>query len=232
METHLPGHIAIIPDGNRRWAKEKNLKPWEGHIAGAENTELLIRKARELGIREISFWGSSLDNLVKRPLEEKKALLDLYQKHFSELLESEELKKGEVRVRIIGRWKELFPASLKRTLEVLEENTKNCGPYRLNFLLAYSGDDDMLQAIEAMTHAGLKKVTGEVLKEHLMSRELSPVDYMIRTGGEPHLSAGFLMWESANAELYFSELMYPDFGPRELEIALEDYARRGRRKGQ
>jgi undecaprenyl diphosphate synthase len=113
IETErLPRHVVIIPDGNRRWATARGLKPWEGHEAGAQNTEKLIREARRSGIREISFWGSSLENLAKRPLAESKALLRIYETYFKKLLASEDIHKDEARIRFIGHWEEQFPASL------------------------------------------------------------------------------------------------------------------------
>src|SRR5687767_6198990 len=112
-DVRLPRHIAIIPDGNRRWAAERGLKPWEGHEAGAGNTEKLVREARRRGIAELSFWGSSLDNLTKRPLREKQELLRIYETYFRQLLSSEDLHTDEARVRIIGHWREQFPDDLK-----------------------------------------------------------------------------------------------------------------------
>ena len=95
-KEHLPRHLVIIPDGNRRWATERGLEPWEGHEEGAKNTEKLIREAHRLGVREISFWGSSLENLVKRPVLESKALLRIYETYFKRLLESDDIHKDEV----------------------------------------------------------------------------------------------------------------------------------------
>ncbi|MFZ2187535.1 MAG: polyprenyl diphosphate synthase [Candidatus Moraniibacteriota bacterium] len=232
--VELPHHIVIIPDGNRRWATERGLAAWEGHEAGAKNTEKLIRAAQRLGVKEISFWGSSLENLVKRPVLESKALLRIYGTYFKQLLESEDIHKDEVRIRFIGRWEEQFPATLKKIMHDCIEATKNYNKRFLNFLLAYSGDDDMRQAIQriaASLPAG-DTVTDAVIKENLMTRDLPPVDLLIRTGREPHLSAGFMMWDIANTQLYFSEKYYPDFDEAALQEALADYALRGRRFGK
>ncbi|TSD02177.1 MAG: Isoprenyl transferase [Parcubacteria group bacterium Athens0714_25] len=230
---NLPNHIVIIPDGNRRWAREKNLKPWEGHEEGAKNIEALVRKALDLKIKNISFWGSSLGNLEKRPLLEKKALLDIYDRYFAKLIDSDEVRENEARINIIGRWKQYFPASLIKTLEGGIEKTKNYKNYNLNFFLAYDGDDDMLEAVKNIAKKEYRAgdINGEIIKENLMTRDLPAVDYMIRTGGEPHLSAGFLMWDTADAQLYFSEKYFPDFGVKEFEEALAEYQRRERRKG-
>lgn len=233
-QDHLPRHVVIIPDGNRRWAMERDLEPWEGHEVGAKNTEKLIRAARALGIREISFWGSSLENLAKRPAVESKELLRIYETYFKQLLESEDIHKDEAHIRFIGRWEEQFPVSLKKIMHACLEATKGYRRHFLNFFLAYSGDDDMRQAVQKIA-ADLSPgdmVTDALIKEHLMTRELPPVDLLIRTGGEPHLSAGFMMWDIANAQLYFSDKHYPNFDEAAFREAITDYAARGRRFGR
>ncbi len=230
----IPAHVAIIPDGNRRWAKARGLAPWDGHEAGAKNTEKIIEKARELGIRSFSFWGSSMENLTKRPFEEKRELLRLYEEYFSRMIENEAIHRDCARIRMIGRWREQFPEGLKKILVRCEEETKSYGEYSLNFFLAYSGDDEMLEAVRSLVSSGIraKDVSSDRLKSSLMTRDLPPVDYLIRTGGEPHLSAGFMMWDIANAQLYFSEKLYPDFGERAFAESIEEYARRARRFGK
>ena len=234
MDTVLPRHVVIIPDGNRRWAVAHGLDPWQGHEAGAEVTEALVREARRLGIRELSIWGSSMENLTKRPMLESKALLRIYETYFQKLLESEDIHKDQARIRFIGHWEEQFPASLKKILYQCIEATKDYDDYHLNFFLAYSGDDEMRLAIERIVNelpVGTK-VTNELIKERLMTKELPPVDLLIRTGGEPHLSAGFMMWDIANTQLYFSEKLYPDFDAASLHSAIVDYSARSRRFGK
>lgn len=227
----IPHHVVIIPDGNRRFAKQLGREPWYGHELGAKNTENLIKKAHALGIRELSFWGSSLENLKKRPLEETRALLRIYETYFKELLGNTDIHENKVRVRLIGRWREQFPEALKRVLFEIEEATKDYNQYGLNFFLAYSGDDDMLQAVEVLS-LSKSKVTRESIKAALMTAELPPVDYMIRTGGDAHLSAGFMMWDTANSELFFSDLLYPAFDEKSLEEAILDFGNRARRHGK
>jgi undecaprenyl diphosphate synthase len=232
---NLPNHVVIIPDGNRRWAKEKNLAPWEGHVAGADRIEELVRKALELKIKNISFWGSSMDNLKKRPLMEKKALLDIYAKYFKKLMDSEEIHQNEARINIIGRWREQFPESLKKILEEGIYKTKNYNKYNLNFFLAYSGDDEMIEMIKKISlkiGKNINEITGKLIKENLMTKDLPVVDFLIRTGGEPHLSAGFLMWDLSNAQLYFSEKLFPNFRVADFEKAILDFSQRGRRMGK
>lgn len=229
----LPQHVAIIPDGNRRWARKKGLHPWEGHVRGARNTEDLIERANELGIPCLSIWGSSQDNLKKRPIEEKKALLNIYIEYFQRILEREDVHTNEARIRIIGEWEEQFPAKLKDILYTCMESTKQYSKRMLNFFLAYNGDREMITAIRTLIESGIaaKDITQEQLKKVLLTRDLPEVDYLVRTGGEPHLSAGFMMWDVANAQLFFSDKPYPDFGADDFSEAVEEFSRRQRRLG-
>lgn len=230
----IPNHLAIIPDGNRRWAKEKGLHPWDGHEEGAKKVEELIKYALKKDIKCLTFWGSSMDNLKKRPIQEKRALLDIYKRYFTKMLTNPDIDEQEARVSFIGRWEEQFPDSLKSILYAIAEKTKKYEKKMLNFMLAYNGDDDMVQAMQKVHDkcvAGVR-VTADILKQNLMTADLPPVDYLVRTGGDIHLSAGFMMWDVANAQLYFAEKKFPDFGDRELEQALEEYSRRQRRFGK
>ena len=232
--SSIPAHVALIPDGNRRWAKARGLEPWDGHEAGAKNTEKIIEKARELGIRSFSFWGSSMENLTKRPFEEKRALLRLYEEYFTRMIENEAIHRDRARIRMIGHWREQFPDGLKKILIRCEEETKSYSDYSLNFFLAYSGNDEMLEAVRSLISSGVspESISSERLKSALMTHDLPPVDYLIRTGGEPHLSAGFMMWDIADAQLYFSDKLYPDFDEHAFAESIEEYARRARRFGK
>lgn len=230
----LPKHIAIIPDGNRRWATSLGKSPWEGHFEGAKNTEKIIERAKKLHIQYLSIWGSSEENLSKRPLVEKKALLEIYLKNFKRLIGGDEVFRDQVRISIIGKWREQFPVPLVKLLEECIEKTKKHRRYFLNFFLAYNGDNEMISAVEKIVgqYKDPSLITGEIIKENLWTRDLPPVDFLIRTGGEPHLSAGFMMWDIANAQLFFSEKNYPDFGPDAFEKAIQEYGERERRLGK
>ena len=233
MTQKIPNHVAIIPDGNRRWARSRGMKPWKGHDAGAQNIENLTRFALKKGVKNLSFWGSSLENLKKRPLLERKELLRIYEIYFKKLITSDDIHDDEVRINIIGKWQEQFPASLRKILEEGIATTKKYTKKNLNFFLAYNGDDEMIEAIKGIIESGkkAKDVTGDLIKQHLMTKELPKVDFLIRTGGEPHLSAGFMMWDVADSQLYFSDKNFPDFNEKEFDKALEDYAKRGIRLG-
>lgn len=230
----MPNHVAIIPDANRRWARERGLKPWKGHEAGAANMEALVKYSLQKGINCLSFWGSSLDNLSKRPLEEKQELLSIYKRYFTKLIESKEIHEYEARINVIGRWEEQFPESLKKIIRDGLEKTKHYKKKMLNFLLAYSGTDEMLQAVQNIVNKveARTEVTSEMIKENLMTKDMPTVDYVIRTGGEPHWSAGFMMWDTADSQLYFSEEKFPDFNEEKFEEALQEFSNRQRRYGK
>jgi undecaprenyl diphosphate synthase len=232
---NIPTHVAIIPDGNRRWAKERGLQPWEGHEAGAKNLEKVLRENFDLGVKYVTFWGSSLDNLRKRPWREKKALLDIYRRYFLRLLDSDDIHKNQVKVNVIGKWEDQFPATLKNIIHRCMARTEKYKKYVLNFLLAYSGDDEIVEATNNLLKrykGKVKKITAKMIKDSLMTKDLPPVDLLVRTGGEPHMSAGFMMWDLANAQLYFSETHWPDFDEKKMREAVFDYSRRARRLGK
>lgn len=231
---NIPNHVAIIPDGNRRWAKARGLQPWEGHDAGAKNLEKVLRANLDLGVKHVTFWGSSLDNIKRRPWREKKALLDIYRKYFLKLMDSEDIHNNEVQINVIGKWEDQFPDSVKKVIQKCVRRTNKYQKFFLNFLLAYSGDAEMVEATNKIIEkfkGKVKRITARMIKEHLMTRDLPPVDLLIRTGGEPHNSAGFMMWDAANAQLYFSEVLWPDFDEKKAREAIMDYGRRARRFG-
>ncbi len=234
INNGFPIHVAIVPDGNRRWAKDRGLRPWEGHEAGAQNTEKLLLKALSTGVKCVSLWGSSVENLTKRPFLEKKELLRIYEEYFTKLITSADIHDNQVKINFIGKWEQQFPGSLKKIMHECISVTKDYSKHVLNFFLAYSGDDEMLDVIKniAKDNLSAQSITKETVKKYLMTKDLPVVDYLIRTGGEPHLSAGFMMWDIANAQLFFSDKYYPDFDENELEIALKDYAQRGKRYGK
>jgi undecaprenyl diphosphate synthase len=231
---NIPTHVAIIPDGNRRWAKSRGLKPWEGHEEGAKNLEEVLRANLDLGVKYVTFWGSSADNLKKRPLTEKKALLDIYKRYFEKIMDSEDIHGNQVRINVVGHWQEQFPRSLKKIIERSIEKTRHYKKFFLNFLLAYNGDDEIVNAVNRLLekYKGKAKVTAKALKDQLMTKDLPPVDLLVRTGGEPHMSAGFMMWDIANAQMYFSETLWPDFDAAKMREAILDYSKRMRRFGK
>ncbi len=235
---NLPNHIVIIPDGNRRWAKAHGLLSFAGHERGAVAAEKVFDHALKLGVKNLTFWGSSYDNLTKRSSDEVGFLLKLFGNYFASMLKDVDgiLEKNRIRVRVLGRWREQFPPELQHVVEDIIRKTEKNDARNFTLLMAYSGVDEMTAAVRAVADVARKDeklvVTPDVVKQALWTRDLPPVDLVIRTGGEPHWSSGLLMWDVADAELYFTETLWPDFSPEEFDKALAYYAGRERRRGK
>lgn len=234
--ANLPKHIVVIPDGNRRWARSQGLMAFLGHEAGAKRLEEILEAALELKIPYFTFWGMSLDNVTKRSKEEVAFLFGLFEKYFNKLLENKEVDENKVKVTVLGRWREHFPERLKNVIEEILEKTRDYDQYHLTFLMAYSGVDEMTEAIAMIANSKLQnpdlKINQEIIKNNLWTYKLPPVDLVIRTGGEPHWSAGLMMWDVSDAQLYFTETLWPDFSSEEFKKALEKYSKIERRFGQ
>ncbi|HEY4496640.1 MAG TPA: polyprenyl diphosphate synthase [Candidatus Paceibacterota bacterium] len=228
---NIPKHIAIIPDGNRRWAKKKNLSPSQGHQRGAETAELITREAIKLGIPHITAWGSSYDNLTKRPIYEIKILNKLYKEFADRLAKDKDIIKHEVKVTFLGEWKDLLEPYVIDAFKNTEYKTKKYNKHFLTCLIGYNGDREMIAAIKSLRKSD-DPVTNDSIKKHLWTSALPSVDLLIRTGNEPHLSTGFMMWNIKYAELYFSNKLWPDFTVADLKKAIKYYATRERRYGK
>lgn len=232
----IPQHIAIIPDGNRRWAKKHALAAWMGHKKGSDVLDNLLDLLISYDIPYFSFWGSSQDNLKKRSKEEVSFLLKLYKEMFAKLADDIRVHRNEIRINILGSWREQFPDDVKDSMQRVIELTKGYKKHSYNFFIAYSGTDDMLEAAKGVAELKLKNpallIDGALLKSQLLTKDLPAVDLLLRTGGEPHNSDGFLMWDVANSQLFFSEKLWPDFENKDLEKAINEYAQRGRRLGK
>lgn len=231
MSENIPTHIAIIPDGNRRWAAERNASPLDGHKKGSEVMRVIMPHAADAGVRYISVWGMSLDNFTKRSLSEVGGLLALFRSEFLDLAVSNNIHSRKVKINVIGRWKEKFPLPVKNAVQKAIDATSHYTEHYMNFFLAYDGVDEMMQAIEGLVQEGTKKITREIVKQHLFTKDLPSVDLIIRTGGEPHLSAGFMMWDVTDSQLWFTEKLWPAFSTKDFDEAIEQYKARQRRKG-
>ncbi|MBZ1348416.1 MAG: di-trans,poly-cis-decaprenylcistransferase [Candidatus Nealsonbacteria bacterium] len=234
---NIPKHVAVIPDGNRRWARKRGLKPWIGHQEGVNYFERVLEKAIELKIPYFTFWGGSFDNLTKRSKIELKFLFKVYTNQFKRIITDERIHKNKVRVNVLGRWREVLPKETQIAIEKAIKRTKDYNQHFLTFLLAYNGTDEMLNCIQKIANFAKQKsikITEKLIKENLWTKDLPPVDLIVRTGCEndPHNSTGFMMWDTAYSQLYFSQTLFPDFGPEEFEKIVKDYAQRQRRFGR
>jgi len=228
----VPKHIAIIPDGNRRWAKKRGLKPWEGHLKGiGDFAQDIAWTAFDAGVEHLTIWGGSYDNLTKRSKIEIRMLNEAYRRFVRATLEDEKIYKRGVRVIFLGEWRKVLEAETIELINKIQSSTKNHKNYHLTVLVAYNGDKEMLYALNAILKDKPKSITPKIVKSHLWTAALPPVDLVIRTGDKPHLSAGFMMWDVQYAELYFSKKMWPDFTKKDLLTAIKEYSSRERRFG-
>ncbi|MDA1334791.1 MAG: polyprenyl diphosphate synthase [bacterium] len=219
-------HIAIIPDGNRRWAKARGNSPWAGHRAGHKAFEDILKKSVDMNVYCLSFWGMSIDNIRKREKREIAELFNIFRRMMQKALGSDHLKENDVRVRVMGEWREMLPEPLVNLFHKVIGDTRSRTKHVLNLLICYDGKSEMRYAFKEASAAGSADP-----KEYLYTKDLPPVDLVIRTGGDPHLSAGFMMWDVADAQLHFSDKMWPDFTPEDFEAAVNEFQGRERRLG-
>ncbi|MFH0773722.1 MAG: polyprenyl diphosphate synthase [bacterium] len=224
-------HIALIADGNRRWARERNLPAFEGHRKGFENIKALSKKAKQLGIQIITFWVFSTENW-KRAQEEVGYLMNLAEKVIDTQIK--DAIQEETRIVHIGR-KDRLPERLRAKIEKAENTTKQFTKYYFVMALDYGGRDEITRTIQKICteKTGKPSITEDEINKNLDTAILPhpEPDIIIRTSGESRLS-GFMTWQSAYSEYYFSPLYFPDFGPQELEKAVKEYGERKRRFGK
>lgn len=231
--TNNTFHVFIIPDGNRRFAKQRGLLPHQGHLAGYEALKIILKNIWSHNVTHFTFWALSLDNVKKRTPKEIEYLFKILATGAKELRKSKEFREKEIRFRLAGNFKDYLPPKVISKFYKLENETKNnIGPV-FTLLLAYDGQKEMVEAIEIIRNKSSRDEgpIKELLAENLQTGFLPSVDLMIRTGGEPHLSAGALMWQMQNTHLYFTETLWPDFGVEELAKAIANFKRRERRFG-
>jgi len=225
----VPRHIAIVPDGNRRWAKANGISTHEGYAKGIEHIGDVLKWCKEADVHMLTMWGFSTDNF-KRDQGEIKDLFGLFKENLKKALESDEKNKHEVRVRIFGRI-HLFPKEIQEMIRKAETISSKNHAYALNLLLSYGGREEIVDAVNAIIHKGVKKVDEDMISKHLYTADIPDPDLIIRTSGEQRLS-GLMPWQSTYSELYFSEKLWPDFGKGDFMAALDEYAKRMRRYGK
>jgi len=222
-----PTHIAIIPDGCRRWAKQRNLLPWEGHKEGIKKLKALARwSIKNTPIKYYTVYGLSLENL-NRSKAQLSALSKLYSAHFIRLAEDSDIHENKVNVDIVGR-EDLIPKGMLDAISTAREATKDYTEKYFRVALAYSGRQEVVDAAKKLSKAG-EDFSTENLSKHLYSDAPDP-DLIIRTA-ETRMS-NFLLWESAYSELYFMDKYFPDVTIEDYKEALEDFSNRQRRFGK
>jgi undecaprenyl diphosphate synthase len=227
-EAVRPRHVAIIADGNRRWARERGLPVLAGHVQGIEAIRPIVRRARDRGVETLSVYTFSTENWA-RPDDEVSGLFGLIDGAVRQY--TDELITEGVRVRVIGRLHEA-PADVQRSIRAAEDRTREGARMTLNICFNYSGRAEIVDAARALVaaRADPNEITEPHFAEHLYTAGQPDVDLVIRTGGDKRTS-NFLLWQAAYAELVFSAKFWPDFGVADFDEALDDFASRERRFG-
>jgi undecaprenyl diphosphate synthase len=228
----LPRHIAIIMDGNGRWAKQKSLSRISGHIKGVDAVREIVMACREFGVKVLTLYAFSIENW-KRPADEVNALMGLLKEYL--LKECAEMVENNIRLCAIGMVEDLS-LEVQDTLQVTIQKTLHCDGMILNLALSYGGRSEILHAVRGIISdfqkgkIHPKEITPQRFSQYLWTRGIPDPDLLIRTSGEFRIS-NFLLWQIAYTELYITETLWPDFDRQELIKAIADYQSRERRFG-
>jgi undecaprenyl diphosphate synthase len=230
---NLPQHVAIIMDGNGRWAKQRGKIRVMGHKVGVESVQVIVRTARELGIKVLTLYAFSTENW-KRPALEVQSLMGLLKSFLQSELAS--MVENNVSLRCIGQREKIPPEVDKVLGRVIAETANNDGLI-LNLALSYGSRNEIVQAVQALTNECLQgqmspeAIDDQAITARLYTAGLPDPDLLIRTGGEARLS-NFLLWQASYAELYFTDTLWPDFRKDEFIAAISDFQQRQRRFGR
>jgi undecaprenyl diphosphate synthase len=229
MKNELPKHIGIIMDGNRRWAKQRNLEAKDGHRAGLENLSKVVEAAADRGVEIITVYAFSTENLKKRSAKEVYALFELLIEGLRR--QRKRLNGLGVNLSFFGELKALpgrVQRNIKEAMNVLKHNER----IKCNIMFNYGGRSEIIKAMKEIMLSGkaADEINEELISQHLYTKGLPDPDLIIRTGGDFRLS-NFLIWQMSYSELYFTDVLWPDFDEKALDAALEDYAQRSRRYG-
>lgn len=226
MSSHIPAHVAVVMDGNGRWAKARFLPRVEGHRRGMAALKRLTEAARKAGIRHLTVFAFSSENW-KRPADEVNALMRFFVDGLTR--EAGPLSEAGIRLHVVGDTK-VFSPELQAAIRTAEQMTEGAQAMTLNICANYGGRWDVVDAVNRLVRDG-KHVTVETVTDAVSMQWAGPVDLMIRTGGEQRIS-NFLLWQLAYAELWFTEVLWPDFSEADFNEALTWFAGRERRFGR
>ena len=227
----VPTHVGVIMDGNGRWAKKRGMPRKVGHREGAKTFRAIARQAKALGISYITFYAFSTENW-KRPQDEVDAIMDLFDKYLDEV---EDFIDENIRVRFIGDRTMLKP-SLQAKMQHVEEISKDFDSMTLVLAINYGGRDEITHAVKGIAEdvktgkLDVSQIDEKMIQSRLYTEEIPDVDLIIRPSGEQRLS-NFLIWQSAYAEYYFTNILWPDFSKKDLEKAVMTFSERNRRFG-
>jgi len=231
----MPKHIGIILDGNRRYARERDMPPWYGHEVGAERVEQILKYCFELGIKIITLYAFSTENF-NRPKEEVEKIMEIAKRKFQELTNNPLIHKYQVKVKAIGRLQEL-PEDLQNVIREAEERTANYNNFQINIAISYGGRNEIVDCIRKIAEKvknneiKIEDINENIVENFLYTSGLPDPDVIIRTSGEERLS-GFLLWQSAYSELIFLEVYWPSIRKIDLWRAIRTFQQRFRRFGK
>lgn len=228
--NNIPRHVALIMDGNGRWAKKRGLPRILGHKEGANRIMEVVLKAKEMGVESVTMFAFSTENW-NRPKEEVNYIFNLLEKLLKK--GKNKFKKNNVRVKFIGNIDELDKKYQKVIYKTMEETKYNNGVI-MNLAINYGARSEIIRAVKSISfdykESKIKEINEEVFEKYLMTSDLPPVDLLIRTSGEKRIS-NFLLWQIAYSELIFTNVYWPDFDDKEFEKCIEEYLSRNRRFG-
>lgn len=229
-KINIPKHIAIIMDGNRRWAKGRGLEVIKGHQKGAEVLEKIVEEASKMGVRTITVYALSTENIKERARREILGLFDLFRQGYQTRL-SKMMKEG-VKVNILGEMRGL-PSIIRIIIDKIKKTYIQNESIVLNIALNYGGKKELVQAIKDIVKKGIDvdKINEELIEKHLYTNGQHSPELVIRTGGRIRLS-NFLLWQTAYSELYFTKILWPDFSPSEFKKAILWYQSQKRNFGK
>ncbi len=232
LKDRLPRHIGVIPDGNRRFARKYGLSLLEAYEKGVQKGEEFAQWCRDLGIKYLTFYALSLENLQRRSKEELQILFSLLRKYLIKIAKDERIHRDEVKVRVFGRL-ELLPDGVVKAARNLESVTNSYDRYHLILLIAYSGRDEIINAVKRVLqeNSDANNINEETFRQFLYLSDVPDPDLIIRTSGEMRLS-NFLLWYAAYSELYFINVFWPEITFRHLLFAIRNYQMRERRFGK
>ena len=227
IERNLPTHIAIIMDGNGRWAKKRGLPRSAGHVAGAKTFKTIARYCNKIGIKYLTVYAFSTENW-KRPQKEVDGIMNLLRDY---LKDAENFKGENIRLKFIGNLEPLAD-DIKELIKKDEADSADATGLTVNIAINYGGRDEITNAVKKIVQSGIKieDITEDTISAHLYTSDMPDPDFIIRPSGEYRLS-NYLIWQSAYAEYWFSDVLWPDFSPKHLEQALDEYSKRNRRFG-
>lgn len=227
----VPVHVGVIMDGNGRWAKKRGLPRKFGHREGVKTFRAITRRAKQLGIKYITFYAFSTENW-KRPKDEVDSIMALFEKNLDEV---KDFIDEEIRVRFIGD-RTALSETLREKMRNTEESSKHFTDTTMILAINYGGQDEICNAVKRISEkvkngeVDTSEITTEMITEHLYTEDIPPVDYIIRPSGEMRLS-NFMIWQAAYAEYYFTNILWPDFSVADFDKAIAEFGDRSRRFG-